>query len=89
MADYLLLDERGVFEPDEGSILEAFEADDDAAAFSQAVEAWAEFGWALYGDTDNLIAWSSPKKKSVTRWFYPWDEPRQYKYGSGKRQKTR
>ncbi len=90
MTDYILYDERGVFDPDEASILEAFQAKDDASAFAEAVRSWSEHAWALYdgskGD-DGLIAWSSPKKKSVVRWFYLWAEPRQYKYKTGKEQK--
>lgn len=85
MSDYILYDDRGVFDEDEAAILEAFEAKDDADAFRQAVQQWPEHGWALHND-DGLTAWSSPKAKSVVRWFYQWDESRQYSY-KGKRQK--
>ena len=90
MRDYILYDERGVFESESATILEVFEAEDDANAFEQAVSNWPQHGWALYdsekGDT-GLIAWSSPKQKSVTRWFCQWDESRQYGY-NGKRQQS-
>lgn len=90
MGDYILYDERGVFEPENATILEAFEAKDDADAFQQAVSNWPQHAWALHdsekGD-NGLIAWSSPRQKSVTRWFYQWDESRQYGH-NGKRQQA-
>jgi hypothetical protein len=88
MGMYILYDERGVFVPEIATIFEAFDAVDDVAAFTQAVLTWPKHGWALHDsekDGDSLIAWSSPKKKSISRWFYEWDEVRQFGY-NGKRQ---
>jgi len=99
MIDYILYDERGVLDPDEAAILECFKAEGDMEAFNEAVSGWPEHSWALWRmkpsdkenaiEDDSPIAWASAKKKSVTRWTAWWDEPRQYKYETNKRQKGR
>lgn len=60
MATYILYDDRGIVNPDDGTVLCTFDAKDDMRAIEKAIVDWEEYSWALYKN-NYLIAWQVQK----------------------------